>query len=962
MFQRTVLSCAQAPTSIAQAASEWVFFCSRYFSELLLWSLHSSGSKSEAAFIREAKSSNYSATLPAPIDSPTPCCDDSPHLLVGTYYSVKHGLDAKLLLNNKAPHPIEIKPTLFSMSGESHKIAPVTVEGNSFQILDMSSWIAAAGPQFREGSIQVFHLGPNLVIGAQVYLEDDAHSLAFEEKFAEPANFHSSQLRGAWWLPTQKGEVLLALSNTSDSAVTATARADGQRPTRGGSATVELSPHETRLLNVQEDLFGNDHGAMSRLGGISVEHNGPAGAVLARGFAQENECGYSLAVQFADPQGAKSWAYQGAGLRLGVAGGEALTPVAVAYNASAEEATVTGRMPYTTSDGATAEVSLPEVRLSPGESREIDVAAAMSDAGMPADVSAAGLEFEYSTGPGSVQMTALSVGASGNQVFRVPLWDVSAQRSATGGYPWRIEGDSSTFVYLKNTTDQPQDYTFQMSYDGGFYVMGLKTIGARQTIALDLRALRDCQTPDVYGKTIPLTADRGQVVWSVHGTDGLAMIGRSEQVDEVLGVSSSYACQYCCPNSFYQAALSPQISWSVGVGATTQFVAYETDKNCYGNPMMPHPVINGVTWTSTNTSAATINSSGLATGVAPGSSGINARWTVTSWTAYWQGCSSYSYQITSPSTALNVIQVNIKLPDGTNITNTTRNVIVGQEINLSTEVLPAGTTFTNPQWTIPGNVVANYTIVCNGPGTPPVCQPPTSAQAPGLSDLTTATIDYYWVDGGDGRQVQYSVSVKGNNIIGTATFNVKRPTAQITATTNNLSNAVALDSRAGGSFSLHFGLISAEGGPPGVAFTRTVNYPSGFSGDVAWVQVVTSSTISSTDNNGSFQSNHYAGLDTSFPYSYLATTEDSPRLGFPPCDYQAVNDSDSFTMWLMFRPSNTPGNPIWVPLRSVDWNWSGGGGRFGNFCSWILNSSSHSTNPTDSDTTTFPQWTMNAAH
>ncbi|PYS75984.1 MAG: hypothetical protein DMF66_17205, partial [Acidobacteria bacterium] len=65
------------------------------------------------------------------------------------------------------------------MGGERYEAAPVTVEGNSFQLLDMSGWVAAAGPQFREGSIQVFHLGRDLVIGAQVYLEDDARSLAF---------------------------------------------------------------------------------------------------------------------------------------------------------------------------------------------------------------------------------------------------------------------------------------------------------------------------------------------------------------------------------------------------------------------------------------------------------------------------------------------------------------------------------------------------------------------------------------------------------------------------------------------------------------------------------------------------------------------------------------------------------------------------------------------------------------
>jgi hypothetical protein len=592
----------------------------------------------------------------APQDVPQDCCggsegEDKPHLLAGSYYSVKNGLSAKLLLNNKGPHPVEVKPTLYSMGGESYEAAPVTVQGNSFQILDMSGWIAAAGPQFQEGSIQVFHLGRDLVIGAQVYLEDGAHSLAFEEKFVEPATFHSSQLRGAWWLPTQKGEVLFALSNTSDSPVAATARATGQRPTRGGSATVWLSPHETRLLNVQEDLLGNDHGAMSRLGGISVEHNGPAGAVLARGFAQESDSGYSLAVQFADPQGAKSSAYQGAGLRLGAAGGEALTPVAVAYNAGAEEATVTGRMPYTKSDGGTAEVSLPKVRLSPGESREIDIAGAMRASGVPADISAAGLEFAYSTAPGSVQITALSVGSSGNQLFRVPMWDVPAQRSGTGGYPWRIDGNSSTFIYLKNTTDQPQDYALQMSYEGGFYVMGLKTIGPHQTISIDVRALRDRQVPDENGKPIPLTAERGQVVWSVRGPDLLAMLGRSEQVDEVKGVSSNYACMYCCGNSFFQASISPGSSSATDVGGTLQYAAYETDTNCYGGQLQPYQVSGrNLTWNSHDTSAATINGGGAANGVAEGSTGIDS-----TWTAYaCSGFVNHSFTVHSPTTTLNV--------------------------------------------------------------------------------------------------------------------------------------------------------------------------------------------------------------------------------------------------------------------------------------------------------------------
>jgi hypothetical protein len=606
-------------------------------------------------------------TPDAPQDPPPPrCCgsdedEHKPHLLAASYYSLKNGLSSKLLLNNKGPRPLEVKPTLFSMNGERHEVAPMKVKGASFRVIDLRKWVKDAGPQFREGSIKVFHLGRDLVLGAQVYVEDEAHSLSFEEKFAEPATMASSRLRGVWWLPSQKGEVSLAISNTSDSTVTVTARANGAQPARAGSITIELLPHETRLLDVQSDLLRKVGRTMSRLGGISVEHSGPAGAVLARGFAQETAKGYSLAVQFSDPGASKSSGYQGAGLRLGEVGGEPLTPVAVAHNAGVVETTVTGRLPYTTAGGATAEVTLPEVHLSPGETATIDVAGAIRDAAVPQGVTGAGLEFEYSTEPGSVQMAALSVGDGGNQVFRLPLWDVAAQRSATGGYPWFIDGSSSTLVYLKNVTAEQQQYTLRVGFEGGEYLVGVKSIEPRQTITFDLRELRDQQVPDDNGVTIPLTAERGQIIWSVYGPDGVAMIGRSEQADAVKGVSNNYACMSCCADSYVQAKVEPATS-SVGVGGTTTYVAKEQRSTCNGQPAGWYNITP--TWSSLNTSVATVSSGGAATGAAAGTTNVKATWTAYSRFPSFAGCQSTSFQV-GPVSPINVVQVTFQKSDGT---------------------------------------------------------------------------------------------------------------------------------------------------------------------------------------------------------------------------------------------------------------------------------------------------------
>lgn len=63
------------------------------------------------------------------------CCGqdvDKSHLLAASYYRVGNNMVATLMLNNKGPEPVEVKPTLFSLTGERLEAAPVIVEGESF--------------------------------------------------------------------------------------------------------------------------------------------------------------------------------------------------------------------------------------------------------------------------------------------------------------------------------------------------------------------------------------------------------------------------------------------------------------------------------------------------------------------------------------------------------------------------------------------------------------------------------------------------------------------------------------------------------------------------------------------------------------------------------------------------------------------------------------------------------------
>lgn len=96
---------------------------------------------------------------------------DKPHTLAASIYRIGQNLKTTLMLNNKGPHPLEVRPTLYSLSGERLEISPVTLEANSYSVINMSDLASPGGEAFREGSLQVFYRGNDLLLGAQVKMD-----------------------------------------------------------------------------------------------------------------------------------------------------------------------------------------------------------------------------------------------------------------------------------------------------------------------------------------------------------------------------------------------------------------------------------------------------------------------------------------------------------------------------------------------------------------------------------------------------------------------------------------------------------------------------------------------------------------------------------------------------------------------------------------------------------------------
>ncbi len=275
---------------------------------------------------------------------------------------------------------------------------------------------------------------------------------------------------------------------------------------------------------------------------------------------------------------------------------------------------------------------------------------------------------------------------------------------------------------------------------------------------------------------------------------------------------------------------------------------------------------------------------------------------------------------------------------GVDITNKTQDTIVGRRIPLTGEVING--TPTTKSWSIPGRRIKNYTASSSYAAVTNLSS----------SDLQQSSIAFYWVDGGNGREVTYTVTVNEQIYSAKTTFNVKRPTATLTTTTGSVTI-----SDAWGALEMCFGIPAA----PGITFTRTVTEPPGFSGgSVAWFQRVPSTYRRKQDNDEVWwRRSGISVCDSHFPFPGHPLNpdicEDSPGTVLTPYE-QRRTVSDSFSMYVMYKPTGTA---IWVPLRKVDWNWSGECHRI--LFDWWLDSSYHSTNPGSSDSTTHPVWTGN---
>lgn len=854
-----------------------------------------------------------------------PCKSCPPPILRKIYVpaiELPEARTCEIVLNSRSPNPIEVTPIFYTETGEQVVGKPLTLQSAEIRFARVDSLIPRHERNRHWGGMALSYVGGNLEVWAQITFHDVEGTGSIDETFNILGDQPSDTREAVWWMP-KRSTAVLALGNSSDEPLQVTASfADGE------AKQIEIAPFATEFIRRRAANGQGGNVDSVKL----VTTSGSADAFRVAGFIMGGAKSFDSSIRFADTKKVAQPNLYATNLRL-----KNTEPRMVLKNTGLAD--ISARPRFFSGAGENEKpVELPQITLRPSEIVDVDLTTLKQAFAARVDLDSVSLNVVSSGAPGNLIGAWYSMDKVNLLNYDVPLRDSGPIRNSTGSYPWRTDQDYTTIVNITNISDHPATFHVDIRFPGGHYYLPDRELAAFASATFDLRKIINEQKPDNQGNVIPLSATGGQFHWSLFRSPPESkFIGRSEVISVSNRVASSYSCPGCCPDSGPWGSFNPTNPVRLGNGftASTSGVIYD---GCTG-------IATNIGWFSmefwmdNEAIASYYPGSGGSTAVqslSPGETVLHGSWYWDNWESDgWSMCWETRGE-SEDQQPVQVFEVKI-LRNGSDITNTTTNVIVGQKMELVMQVLPEDDLAEGIQWTVPGTRLANY-----------VANSSTGTVTP-LSNLTDASVTYYWVDGADGRQVTLSLTVFGMPVTNTATFNVKRPTASITTSTGSVVVGTGW-----GDTEMSFG---ADPSHHGIDFSRSITIPSGFSGSTQYVQIATPFHRRQL-NSGAWERFTGSGLDTTYPYGDLSpgVTADSPAEHLNSALLQASAD-DTFEMWLMFQPTGT--GSIWVPLRKVTWSWSGTTSRSG--ITWTLNSSSHSTNPSDADSTTHPQWTRNTS-
>ncbi|HXM47985.1 MAG TPA: hypothetical protein VN956_08950 [Pyrinomonadaceae bacterium] len=515
-------------------------------------------------------------------------------------------------------------PTFYTTSGDAVVGNPIQLQPAEIRFVPVEQLM----PEYlrgrhRWGGIALSYTGNVLEVWAQITFHGIGGG-SIDETFnilEEPG----SDTREAVWLMPRKSTAMIALGNSSSTAIHTTAQFGG-----GASEDFEIPAGVTRFVRHHAVEGGNATATTESVKLITV---GPEGALRVAGFMFGDNDDFASSIRFYDTKKTVQPNLYAVNLRLKNA-----APRIVLKNTSDNEISAQPRF-FSAAGEQGSPVDLPSLTLRPQQIMDVDLSALRQAAASRADLDSVSVQIVSSSARGSLIGAAYSTDGATGLTYDVPLRDSGKVRNATGSYPWRVDNDYSTIVVVTNVGNEPARFQVEIRYPDGPYSIKQRELAVGETATFDLRQIRDEQQPDRTGKTLPLTLDRGQFHWTIVATHGDPhIIGRAEVVSRSGRVASSYSCPVCCPDSGPNGGFDPN-AYGLSVDGFVYTNAHGDYYDCYFNHYQGSLYFTSMF--TYNTNIATVDGGGQLNGIAVGSTEVEGYYDYVEWDNDGMDCYRY---------------------------------------------------------------------------------------------------------------------------------------------------------------------------------------------------------------------------------------------------------------------------------------------------------------------------------
>ncbi|HLH09409.1 MAG TPA: hypothetical protein VKW78_19380 [Terriglobales bacterium] len=458
--------------------------------------------------------------------------------------------------------PLTVTPVLQTASGQTVKLAPVTIPANEVRSVDINAAVAdpangISAPFYGSIDIQYnakFH--GNLFAAEMLGIMGQPVMFHLDPTGLDP-DYTSGSIDGFWWNRHTGVQDVLVLSNnasTADTAHLVLSDAVGHQ----WASDYTIAPHSIVRLNTLEltsaAKFTSDFGSIHIVAG----HPGSFDVVY---FMYDASKGFSALMKmfYYDAHTTKAehawirdegWMLWAPMLALQTPDPALLFPASVRLqpiifleNLASKPGNLQMRVYWRSASGS-GKTNSQTVTLKAGEVQKIDVASQFKD--LPSNANWATVSILSNTDPDQIVAMAASYDATGRYGAQTPFSD---QLSAHWeGGKWQVDDTHDSLITVGN--GGRRDTRFQMTFHyvtdkgPGDYVIEQKLAKDEQSF-VDLGKLIRNQTPDVHGNVFPSTITSGS--YGLRDlNDRIGNIFEGKVITDKTYGDASYGCQACC--------------------------------------------------------------------------------------------------------------------------------------------------------------------------------------------------------------------------------------------------------------------------------------------------------------------------------------------------------------------------------------------------------------------------------